>query len=85
MCDLRSLANIGAVLASELIESGITTSAQLTEAGSVGVALQLEMHGFSVCGNKLYALEGAIRGIRWHDIPSQERQQLWDAFKKQRA
>ena len=83
MRDLRDLPNIGAKLALELAESGIPTFAHLGEVGSVGAALQLELHDFSVCANKLYALEGAIRGIRWHDIPSEERQKLWNAFKEQ--
>ena len=83
MSHVRALPNIGDKLASDLMQSGIATSSQLVEVGSVGAALQLELHDFSVCANTLYALEGAIRGIRWHDIPSEERQKLWNAFKEQ--
>jgi DNA transformation protein len=80
MRDLRGLPNIGSTLASELSASGIATSAQLLNVGSLGAASRLEAQGFSVCGNKLYALEGAIRSVRWHDMPSEERVELWATF-----
>jgi len=28
----------------------------------------------------LSGLEGAIRGVRWHAIPKDERDRLWEAF-----
>lgn len=77
---LRDLPNIGELLASELAASGLTMHDQLVEAGSLKAAVCLQEHGFSVCSSKLYALEGAIRGIRWHSIPTQERSALWSAF-----
>ena len=80
MNELRELPNIGARLASELSSSCITTADQLMEAGSLNAAALLQAHGFSLCSNKLYALEGAIRGLRWHRIPSEERSALWLEF-----
>ncbi len=73
---LRDLPNIGKQLASELAAAGILASNQLLGIGSLGAALHLSEHGFLVCNNKLYALEGAIRGIRWHGIPVEERSAL---------
>ena len=85
MSELKTLPNIGSKLATELAVAGIETREQLITLGSLDASFRLMACGYSVCANKLYALEGAIRGIRWQDIPSQERQQLWEAFKKQRA
>ena len=80
MAPLSDLPNIGKQLANELEAAGFLNSDQLVEAGSLGVAAQLSEHGFSVCNNKLYALEGAIRGIRWHDISADERSALWEKY-----
>jgi len=83
MGDLRGFPKIGPKLALELSASGIPTSDQLMDIGSLGAALRLQAQGFSVCGNKLYALEGAIRKVHWHDIPSDERASLWDVYLEQ--
>jgi DNA transformation protein len=32
------------------------------------------------CYNMLYAIEGAVRGVRWHYIPKEERDQLKREF-----
>lgn len=60
MNELRELPNIESRLASELSSSGITTAGQLMDAGSLDAAACLQVHGFPVCSNRLYALEGAI-------------------------
>jgi len=81
---LRDLPNIGEQLASELVASDLISIEDLTAMGSLNAAFCLRDHGFSVCANKLYALEGAIRGVRWHAIPSQQRSALWSAFQADR-
>jgi len=60
----------------QLARVGITTPAQLKRAGSVGAAVKLAGAGVDVCSSKLSALEGAIRGVRWHSIPAEERAEL---------
>ncbi len=35
--------------------------------------------------NMLYALEGAIRGVRWHSIPADERVKLREALERAQA
>jgi len=80
MSELRELPNIGSRLASELSSSGITTTDQLMDAGSLNAAACLQAHGFPVYSNRLYALEGGIRGLRWHRISSEERSTLWVEF-----
>jgi len=82
MSKLRNLPNIGEILESELASSGLDMHDQLMAAGSLNAAVCLERHGFSVCRNKLYALEGAIRGVRWHSIPTQERFALWRSYQE---
>jgi DNA transformation protein and related proteins len=78
--DLRSMPNIGAVVAAELEIAGIETGEQLRAAGSVGAAVLLCDAGFDVCRSKLGGLEGAIRGIKWHLIRPEERLALWREF-----
>jgi len=51
--------------------------------GAMGAALRLVEHGDHVCSNRLYALEGASRGVRWHDIPQDERSALWKAYQQE--
>jgi DNA transformation protein and related proteins len=73
---LSDLPNLGKVVAAQLERAGIRTPADLKRAGAVGAAVKLEATGVSVCASKLSALEGAIRGVRWHTIPSRERKAL---------
>ena len=80
MGDLSSAPNLGRALIAELAGVGVTDLVQLEQLGSVETARRLARHGVSVCANKLYALEGAVRGIRWHTIPAQERSELWRRF-----
>ena len=76
MDDLATLPNIGPTLAAKLRESGITSRDELARLGSVGAMLRISRGSKVVHFNMLYALEGAIRGIRWHSIPSEERAKL---------
>jgi DNA transformation protein and related proteins len=80
--ELTDLPNIGSVLADTLRRAGIETPADLTAIGSVEALLRIRrtMVGDKACANKLYALEGAIRGIRWHEIPQDERTDLWRRY-----
>ncbi|GEM_PF-317270 len=75
---LTDLANIGAVLAGRLEEAGIETAADLKTLGSIEAVLRVRagMDDDAPCANMLYALEGAIRGVRWHGIPEDERAEL---------
>jgi len=67
---LRALPNSGAALGpAELPIAGVHSSEELKRLGALGAAPLLLASDLEVCANKLHALEGAIRGIRWHDIP----------------
>ena len=85
MSKLRDMPNLGDVVVKQLKAIGIQTPDELRSLGSVRAALKLSDAGFEVCSSKLAALEGAIRGVRWHTIPSEERAGLRDSFDKQRA
>ena len=69
--------NIGPVVAAELEAAGIGDGEALRAAGAVRAALMLRSAGFDVCRSKLAGLEGAIRGVRWHVVPAEERDALW--------
>lgn len=78
---LADLPNIGEVLAEKLAVVGITGYDKLVSLGSVEVMLKI-CDGLDpgACYNMLYALEGAIRGVRWHTIPKDERELLKREF-----
>lgn len=78
---LTDLPNIGSALAEKLASAGVTSYEDLSARGSVEVMLKIRS-GLDpgACYNMLYALEGAIRGVRWHTIPKQERDKLKREF-----
>jgi len=78
--ELTDLPNLGKVVASQLEQVGIESPDELRRVGSVGAAVRLTAAGVSVCSSKLCALEGAIRGVRWHAIPVEERAALMTRF-----
>jgi len=73
---VESLPNIGPVLAGELKTLGIRTLQDLKDSGSVAALIRLESSAGRHCMNSLYALEGAIQGIRWHLLSREEREFL---------
>jgi len=74
-----SLPNIGAECTAVLRAAGIATAAELRRLGSVEAAVRIReaLGADAVCRSRLSALEGAIRGVRWHLIPKPERDLLW--------
>ena len=76
MGDLSDLPNIGAKLAVKLQAAGINDRETLAKIGSVEAIVRIGAADGSGCTNMLCALEGAIRGIRWHDLPTTVREEL---------
>lgn len=71
--ELTTYPNIGDKLAAELRRVGIDTYEILSELGSVEAAYRIA-GGKPLTGyNFLYALEGAIKGMRWHSLSREER------------
>lgn len=80
MEDLSQLPNIGDVLAEKLLGIGIASYAELASMGSIRAVLMIKEEDLSACYNMLYAIEGAIKGVRWHALPREQRGKLKDAF-----
>ena len=68
MGKLAILPNVGVRLEEQLNVAGIDTPDQLREVGSREIWLLLKRMDPSVNLTRLYALEGAVRGVRWHNL-----------------
>lgn len=77
---LSKLPNIGKVVEQQLSEVGIQTADELKEIGSRDAWLRIRAVDPSACYNRLCALEGAIRGIRWHDLPVPVKKELKEFY-----
>lgn len=84
MGTLSQLPNIGAKLEAQLIEAGITTFEELKETGSREAWLRIKASDPSACLMRLSALEGAIRGIRWHNLDDAVKQSLREFYHSHR-
>ena len=80
MSELTDLPNIGDTLAQKLQLAEINSFDDLTAIGSIEAVMRIKEEDLSTCYNMLYALEGAIRGMRWHGIPKEERARLKAEF-----
>lgn len=69
MGELTKLANIGVKLEQQLNDVGIFTEQQLRDTGSRQAWAMILQNDPSACIMRLSALEGAIRDVRWHDLP----------------
>jgi DNA transformation protein len=74
--ELTRLPNIGTVLAQKLRQAGITSNDDLIDLGSVEVYLRVWGRQDVIGYNMLYAIEGAIQGVRWHDLPREHRHRV---------
>lgn len=73
---LTSLPNIGKIMAERLNEAGIYTVDELFDLGSKEAFMKMVAVDEEACISMLYSLEGAIQGIRWHDMDRQRREEL---------
>lgn len=80
MGELSKLPNIGRVLENQLKEIGINTVDELIDLGSQETWLKIREIDESACLNRLMALEGAIQNIRWHDLSSEDKDNLRDFY-----
>ena len=55
---------------------GIYTADQLRQSGSQEAWLKIRAIDDSACINRLMALEGAIRNMRWHNLPPEVKVEL---------
>ena len=77
MKNLTELPNIGKTLADKLHTVGIESEEDLKAAGSENAIIKIAtLQNSGACLNMLYALEGAIQGIRWHGLSQDKKQEL---------
>lgn len=76
MISLSNLPNIGKALEQKLKKVGITTVEELRNAGAENALIRIRTIDDTACYNMLCALEGAIRGIRWHSLPKERKEEL---------
>lgn len=81
MSDLRNLPNIGKVAEALLIEAGIDSSDKLRKIGSKEAFLRIRLKDQTACLHMLYGLEGAVRGIRDTELPTQIKHELNNFYK----
>jgi DNA transformation protein and related proteins len=77
--DMMKLKNIGKKSVQRLLDIGVETPAQLKEIGPEEIFLRIfEKNGWEsgMCSCFLYALEGAITGERWNEIPEKRKKEL---------
>ncbi len=80
---LRGLPNIGKTLEEKLIKAGIASADQLKEMGSLEAFRRIRAGvDTSSCLSMLFALEGAVQGIRWHELHKEFRDKLTQEAKK---
>ena len=80
MGELSKVVNIGKVSESQLNEIGITTLDELKEIGSKEAWLAIREIDNSACFSKLCGLEGAIQGVRWHNLSEVDKKNLKDFY-----
>lgn len=68
MGELSKLPNISKVIEEKLNEVDITTPQELYEIGSKEAFIRIRLKDPTACVNMLCAIEGAIQGIRWHNL-----------------
>ncbi len=80
MGELSELPNIGEVVEEQLNQVGIMTYEQLKEIGSEKAWLKIKAIDESACIHRLYALEGAIQGIRKTELAEDKKKELKEFY-----
>lgn len=70
------LRNIGPKSAAWLRQTGIRSQEDLEAVGALAAYVRVKRAGFKPSLNLLYALEGAILGCHWQEIPDERRSEL---------
>ena len=76
MSSKGKLRNIGPKSAAWLRQTGIHSQEDLEAVGALAAFIRVKRAGFKPSLNLLYALEGAILGCHWQEIPEVRRQAL---------
>ena len=85
MGELANLFNIGKEVERQLNEVGITTEDALRQIGSKNAWLRIKKIDDSACIHRLYALEGAIEGIKKSQLSPEKKEELKEFYRIQTA
>jgi len=80
MTQLSDMKNIGSTLASKMTEAGIENSDDLISLGAKKAFIKVKSVYPDACINHLYAVAGAIEGIRWHNLSNETKLDLKDFY-----
>lgn len=70
------LRNIGPKSAAWLRQVGLRTEEDLRAIGALEAFMRVKRAGFKPSLNLLYALEGALMGCHWQEVPTERRSEL---------
>ena len=73
---LSNMSNMSLILEKKLTDVGIKTPEELINLGSKEAFIKIKAFDNNACYNMLCALEGAIQGIRWHNLSDSTKENL---------
>jgi DNA transformation protein len=76
MNKLEKLPNIGKILAEKINKTGVKTEDELKMIGSKQTFMLIRSFDKDACIDMLYAIEGAIQGVRWHSLSKETKDEL---------
>lgn len=79
---LSSLPNIGKEVERQLQEAGVDTPEKLLRLGAEQAWLKIQEIDESACINRLYGLEGAVRGIKKSLLPEARKAELREFYRQ---
>ena len=77
---LEDLKNLGPKSCAWLREIGVDDLADLEARGAVDCYRQLRARGIPASLNLVYAIEAALQGLDWRELPPAEKEKLRDAI-----
>lgn len=77
---LSLLPNIGSELERKLETAGIDSPELLKKLGSEQAFIKIRTIDETACLSMLYALEGAVQGMRWHSLDKLRKTELKEFF-----
>lgn len=83
--ELTDMPNIGKVVAEKLKEVGISTPEELRAVGAKQAFIRLQTIDEGACLCMLQGLEGAVQGIRWHNLPKERKEELKQFFRMRKV
>jgi DNA transformation protein len=80
MSTLDKMPNIGKSIKSKLESIDVMDAEDLIKLGSKEAFFRIKINDSDACFNMLCALEGAIQGIRWHNLSEEDKNELKDYY-----